>query len=371
MISPLTVDDCRLAHLKIQTPLQMEIPFDEDTIGNIVRAHRALLQMTSDEEDHLRILQLVTQMVCACPGFAMFGGDLDSRFGIELADVWLSRNGYLLLPGLPERTKLFEVLTLIPVLPQPPFDSQLDAVRSWAARNIAEATSGITLAAKAGLPTDPHPLQCFLACPLTGIPVNEMSSLRELCDTAASVMSDYGILTFQPVLYTSPGITPVHINDPVYRSIDERLIATSQIVLVLAARPSLGLGVVASIAQRYRKHLIVGAPSNALTPMVTGLDPAPSLIRLDCLKEDLYRHLHESMPAIEAAAEQARGEITELEAELYLLRMWLDNLSTRALSQPRNIVMNRRRFRELINCAELFAGATVLELRELSDLMIG
>jgi hypothetical protein len=365
VIESLGFNDCREAYLEIQRPVGMKLAFDQGKIDYLLRVHRALLATTAGQDEHLRVLESATQLTLVAAGLDMLGGDLDCRFGLTLTDVWLSRNGYLLLSAPLERTKLFEVLTLVPALPDPPSDGQLNAVRSWAAANIIETASGATLGEKSGLTDDRRPIRCFVACPLTGVPSAEKEANRSLCDAVASVLGEYGILTIQPVLYTLPGVASFHIDDPVYRSIDEFLIAESEIVVVLAARTSCGLGVVAATAQRYRKQLIFASPAAVVTPMIRGLDPTPTVLRWSSIEDDLRAHIDTSLPAIEAAAARGRQAIADIADELARLRLLLAERSVNGLDNTMNIVMNPARLRELLNCPALFAGATVLEIREL------
>lgn len=369
MIDPLSVNQCRAAHEQIEQPLRVELPFDLHKIDNLVRAHRELFQTTAQLHEHVRVRELTTQMLPACAGLDMLGGDLDTRFGLSLADIWLAHNGYLLLPAEHERTRLFEMLTAVPKLPLLPLDTQLVAVRTWVGSNVAEAATGRALAGQSGTATRHRPIQSFVACPLTNVPPAEKRFSRDLCDTAASVMSEFGILTLQPVLYTSAEVTPVDINDPGYRSTDERKIAESEIVLVVAVRTSYGLGGVAYTANRYRKHLVFAATGGTVSPMIMGLEPAPTVIRLGSLESDLRRHLETALPAIEAWAARTRRELSEIEVELERLRQRFAAMATVEFIESHEFAMNPARLRELISCPELFAGATVLELRELYSLV--
>jgi hypothetical protein len=365
MIEPLDHEDCREAYLQIQRSVRAELAFDRDKIDYLVRVHRHFLAATAAHGKHLRVLESTTQLTLVAAGLDMLGGDLDCRFGLKLTDAWLCRNGYVLLSAPLELTKLFEVLTGLPALPEPPADGQLNAVRSWAGRNIIEVSSGATLGEKTGVVDDRRPIRSFVACPLTGVPSEEKEANRRLCDVVASVMGEYGILTVQPVLYTLPGVASFHVDDPVYRSIDELLIAESEIVVVLAARTSCGLGVVAATAQRYRKHIVFASPAPVVTPMVRGLNPAPAVLRWQSIEDDLRAHIGSSLPAIEAAAARGRQAIADIGEELARLRLRVAERSANGLHDTLNVVMNPARLRELLNCPALFAGATVLEIREL------
>lgn len=372
MPAPLTLTDCYDAYDALRAPLRVDLGFDRDTVVDLVRDHAELIRTTATRTANDQVLTLTTHLVATCAGLGMLGGDLDSRFGLAVADTWLSRNGYVFVPADMSKVRLLEALSRLPKRPARPSEAQLDAVRQQVGSVVVEVGSGAPLAGSpAQEPVDGRrTLRAFVACPLTSVPGEQVDMIDDMSGRVASVMAEFGVLTIQPVLYTSPTQTPVDVNDPVYRSIDEGLIAGSDIVVVVAARLSLGLGVVASTAQRYRKHLIVATSAPVVTPMITGLEPTPTIIRLDAVEPALRQHLAAVLPAIEENSRLARQTIAEIETELARLRVLIGRLPAGDVDhRPRGHILNRARLRELTNRPELLAGATFLEVRELYALI--
>ena len=371
MINSLTIDDFRVTFLEIQEPLRIKLTFDERKIQHLISAHSELLQRTGGHAEHVRIHELTTQLLTGCAELDMIGGDLDTRLSLGVTDRWLARNGYLLAPATHERVRVFEVLTLAAAQPDQLLGRHHAIIRGWAGRNIVEIGSGSTLAEKSGTQDEQHVLQCFVACPLTGMSRDEIRLLRGLSDVTSSVLGEHGVMTVRPVLYTSREVTSVEITDPQYRSFDERLIAESDIVLVIAAQPSCGLGVVASLAQRYGRHLVFATSMLPVTPMITGLDPAPTVLDLRFLEIELAQHLDAVLPMVDEAASRTRLEMSDIAAELGELRSLLAGRSVHTLDTMCRTGMSRARLLELIHCPELFAGATLREVRELYRLAAG
>lgn len=366
MIAPVDGTDFRTAHHHLERPLAVALDLDDFKIDKLVLDHTLLCRRLSGLDDHAGVHELVVQLMWACAGLDMLPGDLDCRLALAVTDIWLERNGYLVLPSERDRLRLFEILLSAPKSPQPPTEAQVDNVRHWAHRNIAVARTGTTLGELVRPADRVRPVHCFMACPLTGVSPNELDRIRELCDRTASLLSEYDVLTFQPALYTSANATTLVVDDPAYRAIDEHLVAQSDMVLVIAVRPSIGLGVVASYAQRYRKRLLFATDSDSVTPLVTGMAPRPTLLRLRDLESELRHHLDDHMVAIEATASTTQRLIVAIDEVLEELRKRLHKIPRHELARR---TTNPARVVELVRHPELFAGATALEVWEIYALL--
>ena len=368
MIEALTATDLRAAYTQLATPLKVPLTLDESKIEFVVRSHVRLLSTIASQDDHVIVRELSTQLIVVCSGLDMLLSDLDRRFGLLTAERWLERNGYLMMPIEYEKVQLLKALTSVPRLPEDPGDEHLDAVRTWVIRNIIEIATGTTLAERVSITPPGNPPLCFVACPLTGLVEEAKAATARLCDHTASVLSEYGISSLQPALYTDPGVTPVDVDDPVYRSIDEHLIAHSDLVLIVAARRSFGLGVVASMSQRYRKPLLFATPDLVVSPMITGLEPAPRVLDLNSLEAQLRMLLDQERERLLLQIETSREVMRTVAARWDDIRERIADRELGTLAVLQSVTMSRTRFHELLGCPEMFAGATVPEVLELQGL---
>jgi hypothetical protein len=221
-----------------------------------------------------------------------------------------------------------------------------------------------------GVEIQSEPVRAFIACAMSDPPDDEVEQLLGVSDSFARILSAAGILCYQPLLTHDPRKDREAADHPSNRTLNERQIASCDLVIVIADRPAYGLGVVDSFALKYGAHIVLVSGGLPISPMIVGSVPPPFQIALgpdatsefkEYLSSNMIGLRHESLERREA---QRRARV-----ELNAYRDRLAGLSIEQLERHRKVRMARERFRQLISDADLFDGMSHREYRVLMDLV--
>jgi hypothetical protein len=293
------------------------------------------------------------------------------KVGPHLLEVWLGELdiGWRFSVSRQEMRDLECVLSQVPPAPRCAEAPVLDWVGNWVLNALMDPHRG-SLGQVLGVEIQSEPVRAFIACAMSDPPDDEVEQLLGVSDSFARILSAAGILCYQPLLTHDPRKDREAADHPSNRTLNERQIASCDLVIVIADRPAYGLGVVDSFALKYGAHIVLVSGGLPISPMIVGSVPPPFQIALgpdatsefkEYLSSNMIGLRHESLERREA---QRRARV-----ELNAYRDRLAGLSIEQLERHRKVRMARERFRQLISDADLFDGMSHREYRVLMDLV--
>ena len=134
----------------------------------------------------------------------------------------------------------------------------------------------------------PEPINAYIACSLTGLDIDSREAIAFVSHTIAKVCKDFEIYVHEPRKITDPILHADVLPEPVYRT-DRQRVVGSRLIIVLATKPSTGVGQEIEIAATHGVPIIlVAREKTSISRMVLG-SPA------NFLTEPLYYNSPESL----------------------------------------------------------------------------
>lgn len=373
VLKPLLHRHLLAAHRSMSEAVDGELPLDRRKLDSLVEGHSVLARWTHEQENpaELPVITLGVHLLVGCAGLQMMRSDLDVQFGIQALDEWLNEAGFFILFPERDREKLIQTLRAAPPLGEYVGDAILDATRDLLVRHMVASNTMAPASPLGAQLLSEEPLHCVISCAMTNASAYELQILTRLSNRVAETLDQFGFLSFQPVVHHDPRISRDLADNPCWRAGDERYIAKSDLVVIVAAvRPAIGLGVVASFAQRYGVRTVVIADQFPVTPMLVGMIPAPRVMKADWqLQYNLSSYIRQNIADMRHDAELRNARRPIYADELVKIRRALSDLGVEAISNAPGRTIHLERIREILSDPYLFSGATYREILDLRSLM--
>jgi len=366
-----TMPDLAAAHSVLRQRLDEDVRYDESAAARAIRVTHWL------NDNHLQpstpaagVAELATILAVAVVRFDVARDAAHSRrLALVAVETWLQRTDWRLMASQRASNDLERALAAVGPASQAQPDPVLDWARAWMQQSVVDAALR-SVAALLGVEHRSEPVRCFIACAMSACDEGDLARLLAFSETLAGLLSERGVLCYQPIVVHDPRVSRVVSDNPYNRTLNARQLATSDLVFVVADRPATGLGVVDTLAIGYGARVVVLTGDGPVTPMITGTTPPPTVHPFSRASTDwLADFLDRLMPDLaREAALRARSQ-EEAEGELAVLRQRLEGLDDSDLAAAPTVRMTTARFHQLLDDPDLYDGATRRELRELDRLI--
>lgn len=247
-------------------------------------------------------------------------------------------------------------------------DSSMEAeLSSWVEARLVELGSDASwgLAVPQGRAVDD--VRGFIVSPITGCDDRRMRELDAEVEGVARALADMGIAAPQARAGASLDRSPVEIDRG-----DLHLLSHCDLLVLIADAPSTGLGLIAGYAHRHHPIVFVLAPlAGPIPPLLSGMTLPYTLIRAATPGERLQQ-------MIRAVSDRRNQLDVRVEFRAARRRAWTP-VWNRVRRQTERVGgvnqlhlpdwLSRRRVEQILVDAESFAGASVLELSALQEVL--
>lgn len=124
----------------------------------------------------------------------------------------------------------------------------------------------------------PPTVHCFVAAPMSALKDREVEGPYKFTEFVAGCFEREGVFCHKPLIQHDPRVDHALAYDPNNRSLNERQVADSDLVVIIAMQPATGVGVIATLAVQLGVRVLVIRGKEPLTPMLLGSVPAPDVL---------------------------------------------------------------------------------------------
>ena len=355
----LTTDDLMALARQVAVLAGEPTDFNRDEADATVRIVGDRLNAYPSELDAVLTLEVGVTLTAAVSTRPVVGSRSAGLFARLALETFLEHNGYLMVP-LPGDTAALTAALHHLVHTQVATDVDLEAVRAWIVSG-AVGDDGVCLRTRAGI--DPsNQIRCFIGLPMTDPSDTELRRLGERSDEVADRLAGLGVACHQPFLKSNP--RAAHLDAKTIRAIDESEVARSDLVVLLVERPTLGLGVVASLAERAGAVVVIAiADQVKISPMLQGVARAVFVPFDEQLPEALENLVTTRRAELEAAAGRRMERQSRWQRHLAQWRDELSKVRGDGVVLPPEVGLDRDRFRQLLSGAHHLTYATYDEIQ--------